>query len=153
MKNSDNKRMIKRQRSWEHKVKPCDNLDGASRRDNAEKAWNSGRSWTHIIEKLMPLRTPEEGINHLDEKRTRIMLCVSFTNLDWWQAMDLAYYLFSLKRIKRDIAQLGKVFNEPPEGFGKQRMNWYENEGRRILERTTVRIINEWSKGWITGKN
>ena len=29
--------MIKRKRSWKHKVKPCDDLDGASRRDNAEK--------------------------------------------------------------------------------------------------------------------
>ena len=46
-------------------------------------------------EKLIPLRTPEEGINHLDETRTRIMLCVSFTNINWWQATDLAYYLFS----------------------------------------------------------
>ena len=33
-------------------------------------------------EKLTPSRTLEEGINHLDETRTRIMLCVSFTNLD-----------------------------------------------------------------------
>ena len=36
MKNSGNKRMIERKGSWKHKVKPCDDLDGASRRDNAE---------------------------------------------------------------------------------------------------------------------
>ena len=36
MKNSGNKRMIKRKGSWKHKVKPCDDLDGASWRDNAE---------------------------------------------------------------------------------------------------------------------
>ena len=36
MKNSDNKRMMKRKRSWKLKVKPCDDLDGASRWDNAE---------------------------------------------------------------------------------------------------------------------
>ena len=70
--------MIERERSWKHKVKPCNDLDGASRQDNAEK-----------------LGTPEEGINHLDEIRIRIMLCVYFTNLNWWQATDLAYYLFS----------------------------------------------------------
>ena len=29
--------MIKRTRSWKHKVKPCNDLDGASRRDKAEK--------------------------------------------------------------------------------------------------------------------
>ena len=34
MKNSGNKRMIKRKRSWKCKVKPCDDLDGASRRCN-----------------------------------------------------------------------------------------------------------------------
>ena len=28
------------------------------------------------------LGTPEEGINHLDETRIRIMLCVFFTNLN-----------------------------------------------------------------------
>ena len=28
--------MIERKRSWKHKVKPCDDLDGASRRDNAK---------------------------------------------------------------------------------------------------------------------
>ena len=36
MKNSGNKRMIKRKRSWQHKVKPCDDLDGASRWYNRE---------------------------------------------------------------------------------------------------------------------
>ena len=40
-------------------------------------------------------QTLKEGIYHLDETRIRIMLCVSFTNLDWWQTTDLAYYLFS----------------------------------------------------------
>ena len=36
MKNSGNKRMIKRKRSWKHKVKPCDDLDGALRWYNRE---------------------------------------------------------------------------------------------------------------------
>ena len=36
MKNSGNKRMIKKKEKLKHKVKPCDDLDGASRRDNAE---------------------------------------------------------------------------------------------------------------------
>ena len=31
MKNSGNKRMIERKRSWKHKVKPCNDLDGALR--------------------------------------------------------------------------------------------------------------------------
>ena len=28
--------MVERRRSWKHKVKPCNDLDGALRRDNAE---------------------------------------------------------------------------------------------------------------------
>ena len=36
MKNSGKKRMIKRRELEKHKVKPCDDLDEASRRDNAE---------------------------------------------------------------------------------------------------------------------
>ena len=63
-------------------MKPCDDLDGASRRDNAENLELRKKDEQHITEKLIPLRTPEEGINHLDETRTRIMLSVSFTNLD-----------------------------------------------------------------------
>ena len=47
------------------------------------------------------------------------MLCLSFTNLIDDEQTDLAYYLFSLKRIKRDIAQLERVFNDPPVEFGK----------------------------------
>ena len=36
--------------SWKHKVKPCDDLDGASWQDNAEKTWNSGKErWTKEI--------------------------------------------------------------------------------------------------------
>ena len=56
--NSGNKRMIKRKRSWEHKVNLCDDLDGASRRDNAENLelqktkmnkWNQEFWWTSGI--------------------------------------------------------------------------------------------------------
>ena len=50
------------------------------RDDITEKTWNSGKKYEqHRTEKLIPLRTPEEGINHLDETRTRIMLCVCNT--------------------------------------------------------------------------
>ena len=36
MKNSGNERMIERKRSWKHKVKPCNDLDGALRWYNRE---------------------------------------------------------------------------------------------------------------------
>ena len=88
-------------------------------------------------DKLIPLRTPEEGINHLDETRTRIMLCVSFTNLNWWQAMDFGILLIPVERIKIDIAQpwegLQRTTGNNGREFGKERMNWYDNNGREFL--------------------
>ena len=97
MKNSGNKRMIKRKRSWKHKVKPCDDLDGASRRDNAENLeLRKRKDEASRTEKCdMMNNSGKKKLDHLDETIIRIMLCVSFTNLNWWQATDLAYYLFS----------------------------------------------------------
>ena len=71
----------KRKRSWEHKVKPCDDLDGASRQDNAENLELRKKVEQHITEKFIPVWTPVERIKHLDETRTRIMLCVSITHI------------------------------------------------------------------------
>ena len=58
--------MIKRNRSWEHKVKPCDDSDGASRQDKV-KTWNSGKGrWAKETKNFdEPLNW---GINHLDEQ-------------------------------------------------------------------------------------
>ena len=97
MKNSDNKRMMKRKGKL--KRTPGEALQWL---DEALKWYNRNnlklrkekmnnlepRIWYHE-------RTPKEGIKHLDETRIRITLRVSFTNLDWWQSTDLAYYLFS----------------------------------------------------------
>ena len=102
--------MIERKRSWKHKVKPCDDLDGASRQDNAEKHGTPEKKiWKTWNRECDMMNHSRIIINHLDETRIRIMLCISFTNLNWWQATDLAYYLFSLKRIKkRYSAKLGR---------------------------------------------
>ena len=122
MKNSGNKRMTKRKRSWKHKVKPCDDLDGASRRDNAENLELRKKDEQQAAKNFIPPgQTLKERINHLDETRIRIMLCVSFTNLNWWQATDLAYHLFLKKGLREIWRKLEKVFNEPPVGFGKNK--------------------------------
>ena len=63
-------------------MKPCDDLDGASRRDNAENLELWKKDEQQITEKLIPFRTPVERIKHLDENRMIIMLCVSFTNIN-----------------------------------------------------------------------
>ena len=80
MKNSGNKRMIERNRSWKHKVKPCNDLDGALRRYNQENL-ELRESMKHLNREFTyHEQTPEEWIHHLDEARIRIMLCVSLTN-------------------------------------------------------------------------
>jgi len=97
MENSSNKRMIKIKRSWKHKVKPCDDLEGASRRDNAENLeLRKRKDEACRTEKCdMMNNSGKKKLDHLAETIIRITLCVSFSNLDWWQATDLAYYLFS----------------------------------------------------------
>ena len=92
MKNSGNKRMIERKRSWKYKVKPCDDLDGASRQDNAKNLEFRKRkdeaSWT--VKNDMMNNSGKKKLDYLDETIIRITLCVSFTNLNWWQGTDLA---------------------------------------------------------------
>ena len=60
------------------------------------------KRWKHLeLEFIHQEQTPKEGITHLDEIRIRFIVCLSFIKLNWWQAMDLAYYLFLLKRIEK----------------------------------------------------
>ena len=103
----------------------------------AEYIWTPEKKrWKHLkLEFIQQEQTPKEGINHLDEIRIRFIVCLSFIKLNWWQAMDLAYYLFSLKIITdRDIAQTSEGIDGTTDGIWKQRMNWYDNEGREILK-------------------
>ena len=63
----------------------------------AEEIWTQEKKdGEHLeLEFIHQEQTPKEGINHLDEIRIRFIVCLSFIKLNWWQAMDLAYYLFS----------------------------------------------------------
>ena len=99
MKNSGNKIMIKRKRSWKHKVKPCNDLDGSSWWYHCEslKLWERKDEASRTKKNDMMNNSRKKKLDHLDETMIRIMLCVSFTNLNWWQAADLAYYLFFLR--------------------------------------------------------
>ena len=91
------KEWSKRRRSWKHKVKPFNYLYGATKWYN----WKSLELWERKDEASqtekcdMMNNSRKKKLDHLDETIIRIMLCVSFTNLNWWQATDLAYYLFS----------------------------------------------------------
>ena len=64
---------------------------------------NSGKKrWKHLkLEFIHQEQTPKKRINHSDEIRIRFIVCLSFIKLNWWQAMDFAYYLFFLKRIEK----------------------------------------------------
>ena len=55
-----------------------------------------------LRKELISWATPEEELKSFDETRIRIMLCLSFIKLNWWQATDLAYHLFLLKGSWRD---------------------------------------------------
>ena len=84
------------------RLKPCGDLDGGSD-EMTEEIWTLEKKiWKHLeLEFIHQEQTPKEGINHLDEIRIRFIVCLSFIKLDRWQAMDLAYYLFFLKRIQK----------------------------------------------------
>ena len=85
--------MIERKRSWNNKVKPCNDLDGALRRYNRENLeLRKRKDEASRTEKCdMMNNSGKKKLDHLDEAIIRIMLCLSFTSLNWWQATDLAY--------------------------------------------------------------
>ena len=98
MKNSGNKRMIERKGSWKHKVNPCNDLDGASRRDNAENLelqkrkdeasrtenviwWPTPeRKMNHLYSRIYSswIISGRKELNHLEEIRIRFIVCLSF---------------------------------------------------------------------------
>ena len=51
--------------------------------------------------------------------------------------------LIPVERIKRDIARTSEGIDGTTVGIWKQRMIRYDNQEKRTLERTTVRIENE----------
>ena len=105
MKNSGNKRMIKRKRSWKHKVKPCDDLDGASRRDNAEKLELRKKDEQQEAKNLFIM-------NNLRKEETRLLGWNNNKNyvmpiLHQFKLMTsngFGILLILVERIKRDIA-------------------------------------------------
>ena len=65
-------------------MKPCDDLDGALRQDNAENLELRKREDEAArTENNDMMNTPgKKKLDHLDETIIRITLCVSFTNLN-----------------------------------------------------------------------
>ena len=119
-----NKRMTRYNEGWKNKIKACDDFEGGSDKMTEEIWTPEKKRWKHLeLEFIHQEQTLMEGIKHLEEIRIRFIVYLPFINLDWWQAMDLAYYLFVLKRIEKwHIADL-------------RRSSW--TTGR--IERTTVK--------------
>ena len=156
MKNSGNKGMIKRKGKL--KRTPGEALQWL---DEALKwyNWNNlelrKEKWTNEIKNYD--ESPEKGINHLDETRIRITLCLAFTHLDWWQATDFCILLILVERIKIDMAQtweglrrttgrIGKnewiyMITKEENSWTNHRKNW--NERRKDKE--TPGRIRKWT--------
>ena len=64
-------------------MKPCDDLDGALRRYNRENLeFRKRKDETSRTKKCdMMNNSRKKKLDHLDETKIRITLCVSFTNL------------------------------------------------------------------------
>ena len=84
-----------RNEGWKNKIKPCGDLDGGSD-EMAEEIWTPEKKrWKHLeLEFIHDEQTLKKGINNFEKIRIRFIVCLSFIKLNWWQAMDLAYYLF-----------------------------------------------------------
>ena len=107
MKNSGNKRMIKRKRSWKHKVKPCNDLDGASRRDNAENLelrkknrWNTRTENYFIMNNLRKKRIESPRGN-----KNKIYCMLILHQIKLMTSNGFGILLILVERIKIDIGQ------------------------------------------------
>ena len=102
-----------------------------------KKRWSISNREMWLDEQLC-----KKKLDQLDETITRITLCVSFTNLNWWQATDFAYYLFSLKKDWREILlNLGRSSMNQLSDLGRTNELMWEHI-RRNLEQTAVRTWN-----------
>ena len=127
----------KRKRSWEHKVKPCDDLDGASRRDNAENLELRKR-------KDEASRTEKcDMMNNSGKKETRSLGWKNNKNyvmriLHQFKLMTSNWFgilLILLEELRIEIAQTWEGLQRTTGRIWKQRMNWYNNNGREFLNK------------------
>ena len=141
MKNSSNERMVERKRSWKHKVKPCDDLEGASRRyDRENLELRKRKRWT-----LEPRITSSwtisgrKELKHLEEIRIRFLVCLSFIKLKWWHQWICILFIRVEKWLKRDIARTWEGLQQSTGRIETMNKSIWEHRNRS-LEQTTIRI-------------
>ena len=131
-------------RSWKTQGETLQWLDGPSR----WYIWESlelrkRKDETIETENLVNLRNKE--LNHLDETIIRITLCLSFTNSNWWQAMDFGILLILVERIKIDIVPTWESHRQVTGRIeNNERISMTTKE--EIFGRTPVRVKNEQRK-------
>ena len=107
MKYSGNKRMIKRKRSWKHKVKSCDDLDEASRRDNMENLELRKRK-DETLEPRITSSWTISGRKKIESPRgnkNKIYCMLILHQIKLMTSNGFGILLILVERIKRDIAQ------------------------------------------------
>ena len=124
MKNSGNKRMIERKRSWKHKVKPCNDLDGASRWYNPEnlellkrKRWNTRTENYFIMNNFRKKRIESPRVN-----KNKIYCMLILHHIKLMTSNGFGILLIPVERIKRDIAQTWEGIDGTTGGIWKQRI-------------------------------
>ena len=129
--------MIERKRSWKHKVKPCDDLDGASRRYHRENLELRKRkdetSRTEKCDMMNKFRKEETRLLGWNNNKNYIMPILHQFKL--MTSNGFGILLILVERIKRDIAQTWEGIDGTTGGIEttKEWLNWYDNEGREIL--------------------
>ena len=83
IKNSGKQKDDRKKEKLKEQGEPCDDLDEASRRDNAENLeLRKRKDEASRTEKCdMMNNSGKKKLDHLDETIIRIALCISFTNL------------------------------------------------------------------------
>ena len=134
MKNSDNKRMIKRKGKL--KRTPGEALQWL---DEALK-WNNWNNLELRKEKMNNLepriwyheRTPEEGIKHLEENKNKNYITRILHQFRLMTSNGFGILLILVERIKIDIAKTWEGIDGTTGGI-ETTNKWFDNQGRELL--------------------
>lgn len=126
-------------------MKPWDDLDGASWRDNEKNfELQKRKDEANWIETWYHERTPEEGIKSPRWNKNKNYVMLTLHQLNLMTSNGLACHLFFLKRLKRDTAQTWEGLQRTTGRILKRTNELIRLQRKRNLERSTVRIESEW---------
>ena len=96
---------------------------------------NSGKEKMKTLgTRIFSSRTNSEGRDYsLGWNKNKIYCMLILHQIKLMTSNGFGILLILVERIKRDIAQTWEGIDGTTGGIWKQRMNWYDNEGREIL--------------------